>query len=65
MGTTRMGDDPTESVVDRDAKAHGIANLFVAGSSLFPTVGWANPTLTLVALALRLAGHLKVVLEKS
>jgi choline dehydrogenase-like flavoprotein len=59
MGTTRMGDDPAQSVVDRDAKVHGIANLFVAGSSLFPTVGWANPTLTIVALALRLAEHLK------
>jgi choline dehydrogenase-like flavoprotein len=59
MGTARMGDDPASSVVDRDACMHGVANLFVAGSALFPTVGWANPTLTIVALALRLSAHLK------
>jgi choline dehydrogenase-like flavoprotein len=62
MGTTRMGVDPTHSVADRDAKVHGIANLYIAGSSLFPTVGWANPTLTIVALALRLAEHLRSTL---
>jgi len=55
MGTTRMGSDPATSVTDPDGKVHGIGNLWVAGSSLFPTGGWANPTLTIVALALRSA----------
>lgn len=58
MGTTRMHDDPLQGVVDRDARVHGVQNLFVAGSSVFPTVGYANPTFTIVALALRLADHL-------
>ncbi|MGA9580988.1 MAG: GMC family oxidoreductase, partial [Allosphingosinicella sp.] len=55
MGTTRMGNDPATSVTDADGRVHGISNLWVAGSSLFPTGGWANPTLTIVALALRSA----------
>jgi choline dehydrogenase-like flavoprotein len=55
MGTTRMGESASTSVVDRDCRVHGYANLFVAGSSVFPTGGYANPTLTIVALALRLA----------
>lgn len=59
MGTTRMGDDPKTSVTDANCRVHGIDNLYVAGSSLFPTSGWANPTLTIIALALRLADHLK------
>lgn len=58
MGTTRMADDPKYGVVDRDCRVHGIANLYIAGSSVFPTSGYANPTLTIVALALRLAAHL-------
>jgi len=58
MGTTRMADDPTQGVVDRNCRAHGLTNLFVAGSSVFPTSGSAPPTLTIVALALRLADHL-------
>jgi choline dehydrogenase-like flavoprotein len=62
MGTTRMGDDPATSVVDADARVHGIANLYVAGSSIFPTVGSANPTLTLVATSLKLADHLAAVM---
>jgi choline dehydrogenase-like flavoprotein len=53
MGTTRMGTDPRSSVTDADGRVHGLGNLWVAGSSLFPTGGWANPTLTVVALALR------------
>ena len=57
MGTTRMSDLPTQGVVDRNCQVHGVGNLFVAGSSVFLTVGFANPTLTLVALALRLADH--------
>ncbi|MCB1801042.1 MAG: GMC family oxidoreductase [Gammaproteobacteria bacterium] len=59
MGTTRMHDDPRHGVVDRNCKVHGCDNLYVAGSSVFPTSGAANPTLTIVALALRLADHLK------
>ncbi|MCP5304315.1 MAG: GMC family oxidoreductase [Chromatiaceae bacterium] len=59
MGTTRMHDDPRKGVVDRNCRVHGVANLHVAGSSVFPTSGAANPTLTLVALALRLADHLR------
>ena len=59
MGTTRMHVDPRRGVVDADCRVHGIANLYVAGSSVFPTSGAANPTLTIVALALRLARHLQ------
>ena len=57
-GTTRMGDSPRSSVVDRNCRVHGLANLYIAGSAVFPTTGYANPTLTIVALAARLAGHL-------
>jgi choline dehydrogenase-like flavoprotein len=59
MGTTRMHDDPNQGVVDRDARVHGVANLWIAGSSVFPTYGTVNPTLTIVALTLRLADHLR------
>ena len=59
MGTTRMREDPREGVVDADGRVHGVSNLFVAGSSVFPTGGTAGPTLTIVALALRLAQHLR------
>jgi choline dehydrogenase-like flavoprotein len=59
MGTTRMHDDPRQGVVDRNCQVHGIGNLFVAGSSCFTTGGSANPTLTLVALTLRLSDFLK------
>lgn len=59
MGTTRMSDDPRKGVVDGDARIHGIANLYVASSSVFPVTGHANPTLTIVALAVRLADHIK------
>lgn len=58
IGTTRMSADPRHGVTDADTRVHGIDNLFVAGSSLFPTSGWANPTLTIVAMALRTAAHL-------
>jgi choline dehydrogenase-like flavoprotein len=58
LGTTRMGADPSTSVVDGDCRVHGYANLFVAGSSVFPSGGYANPTITIVALALRLADML-------
>jgi choline dehydrogenase-like flavoprotein len=59
MGTTRMGSDPLTSVVDADCRTHQVENLYIAGSSVFPTGGEANPTLTIVALAHRLADTLK------
>jgi choline dehydrogenase-like flavoprotein len=59
MGTTRMADDPRQGVVDRNCRVHGCSNVFVAGSSVFPTGGTAAPTLTIVALALRLADHIR------
>lgn len=59
MGTTRMHTDPAQGVVDLTCRVHSLSNLYVAGSSVFPTGGFANPTLTVVALALRLADHLK------
>lgn len=55
MGTCRMGDNPKTSVVDRECRAHDHPNLFIIGSSTFPTCGTANPTLTVAALALRAA----------
>jgi choline dehydrogenase-like flavoprotein len=58
MGTTRMHDDPKHGVVDSDCRVHGMRNLFIAGSSVYTTAGSATPTLTIVALALRLADHL-------
>jgi choline dehydrogenase-like flavoprotein len=62
MGTTRMDADPTKGVVDANCRVHGISNLFVAGSSVFPTVGSDMPTITIVAMALRLAGQLNATL---
>lgn len=59
IGTTRMSEDPTAGVVDSDCKVHGLEGLYVAGSSVFPTSGHANPTLMLVSLAIRTADHLK------
>jgi choline dehydrogenase-like flavoprotein len=59
LGATRMHTDPSLGVVDADCRVHGVRNLYVAGSSVFPTYGCSNPTLTVVALALRLADHLK------
>jgi choline dehydrogenase-like flavoprotein len=59
LGTTRMHADPKHGVVDANGRVHGMSNLFVAGGSVFPTGGVAPPTLTIVALALRLANHLK------
>jgi choline dehydrogenase-like flavoprotein len=61
MGTTRMSADPKAGVVDADSVVHGVGNLYVASSSVFPTYGSSNPTLNLVALTLRLADHLKKV----
>ena len=59
IGTARMGADPRSSVVNSDCRVHGIGNLYIAGSAVFPTSSQANPTLTLVALALRLAARLE------
>ena len=59
MGTTRMSDDPRRGVVDRDCAVHAVPGLYCGGGSIFPTGGAANPTLTMVALAIRLGDHLK------
>jgi len=65
MGTTRMSDDPSTGVVDRNCRVHGLNGLYIAGSSVFPTGGHANPTLAILALAMRLAAHVREVLLKS
>jgi choline dehydrogenase-like flavoprotein len=59
MGTTRMGSDPAESVVNPRLRTHDLPNLTVASSSVFPTAGSMNPTLTIAALALKAADHLE------
>ncbi len=59
MGTTRMSESPRTGVVDTDCMVHGVHGLFVAGSSVLPTASNKNPTLTIVALALRIAEHLR------
>jgi choline dehydrogenase-like flavoprotein len=59
MGTTRMHTDPRRGVVDANSQVHGVHNLFVAGSSVFPTYSASNPTMNMIALTLRLADHLK------
>jgi choline dehydrogenase-like flavoprotein len=64
IGTTRMHTDPAQGVVDENCRVHGTSNVFVAGSSVFPTAGWAPPTLTIVALALRLADHIDAVVSR-
>lgn len=58
MGTTRMSSSPRAGVVDAGCRVHGLSNLYVAGSSVFATSGWANPTLGIMALSLRLADNL-------
>ena len=63
IGTARMGSDPHSSVVDTECRIHGLRNLYVAGAAVFPTSSQANPTLTVVALALRLAAHLRTVAQ--
>jgi choline dehydrogenase-like flavoprotein len=59
MGTLRMSTDPKEGVTDSNCRVHGISNLYIGGAAVYPTAGAVNPTLTLVALSLRLADHLK------
>jgi choline dehydrogenase-like flavoprotein len=63
IGTTRMATDPSRGVVDRDCRVFGMANLYLASSSVFPTGGFSNPTLTIMALALRLADHVSGVIR--
>lgn len=60
-GTARLSDDPKNGVVDRNCKVHGIANLYVCGASVFPVSGYINPALTVTAMALRLADHLRAL----
>lgn len=59
MGTARMDDSPRQGVVDRHCRVHGVANLYVASSAVFPTSGHSNPTFTILALCMRLADRLK------
>jgi len=65
MGTTRMHTDSNQGVVNENCQVHGISNLFIAGSSVFPTGGFANPTLTIIALAIKLADHVKTVMARN
>jgi choline dehydrogenase-like flavoprotein len=58
MGTTRMSKTKHSGVVDTNLKVHGVDNLFCAGSSVFPTYSWVNPTMTIVAMSARLADHI-------
>lgn len=65
MGTTRMANDPRRGVTDGWGRVHGLPNLHIAGSSLFPTAGWANPTLTILALTLRTADRIAAELQSA
>ena len=59
IGTTRMHNSPQLGVVDRNCRVHGISNLYIGSSSVFPTSGHSNPTLTIIALCMRMADQLK------
>jgi choline dehydrogenase-like flavoprotein len=59
LGTTRMSENPRSGVVDQNCRVHGVHGLYVAGASVFPTSGHANPTLMILALAIRLADTIK------
>jgi hypothetical protein len=63
LGMARMSDDPEHGVVDANLRMHGVDNAYVVGGAVLPTSGHANPTFTIVALAVRLADHLKSVLR--
>ncbi|MGL4618309.1 MAG: GMC family oxidoreductase, partial [Chroococcidiopsis sp.] len=65
IGTTRMSNNPREGVVDEHCQVHGIHNLYIAGSSVFPTSGLSNPTLTIVALAIRLADRIQEQMSRA
>jgi choline dehydrogenase-like flavoprotein len=58
-GTCRFGTDPASSVLDLDCKAHELDNLYITDASFFPSIGAVNPTLTIIANALRVADHIK------
>jgi choline dehydrogenase-like flavoprotein len=64
MGTTRMHIDPKKGVVDQNSRVHNYSNLYVAGPSIFPTGGYANPSLTIVATSVRLADHIKMIMKR-
>jgi len=64
IGTARMGNDPKSSVVDSELRSHDHPNLFILGSAVFPTSATANPTLTIAALSLRAAGHVRTSLQQ-
>jgi len=64
MGTCRMGFDPATSVVDPDLRSHDHRNLYIVGSSPFPTCGTSNPTITIAALALRAASNIVATLSQ-
>jgi choline dehydrogenase-like flavoprotein len=59
LGTTRMSDDRQNGVVDRHCRVYDLSNLYLIGGNVFPTVSWANPTFTVIALTLRLADHFR------
>lgn len=58
IGTTRMSDLASDGVVDRNCKVHGIDNLYIAGSSVFPTAGYSGPTMMIIGFSYRLAEHI-------
>jgi choline dehydrogenase-like flavoprotein len=60
IGSTRMSNEPEKGVVDKNCKVYGVEGLYIAGSSIFPTAGTANPTLMIVLMSLRLANHIKM-----
>jgi choline dehydrogenase-like flavoprotein len=65
IGTTRMSpsNDPKDGVVDKNLKVYGVDNLYVAGSSVFPTAGISNPTMTIITLSIRLAEHVQTQIK--
>ena len=63
IGTARMHDSPSYGVVDRNCQVDGVANLFIGSSAVFPTSGHSNPTLTIIALCIRLADRLRKGLQ--
>lgn len=65
IGTTRMATDPRRGVTDGWGRVHGLPNLHIAGSSLFPTAGWANPTLTIIALTMRTADRISGAIQEA
>ena len=65
LGTTRIAARSDDGVVDPDCRAHDLDNLYLIGGNVFPTVSWANPTFTMMALTYRLADHLKTELNRN